>query len=54
MLGEYEIITLPGPKHVALVHVQDGTVPDGKPFLVDLTKNGTALLERDKPARSPW
>ena len=45
VLGEYEIIALPGPKHAALVHVQDGTVPDGKPFLVDLTNNGAAPLE---------
>jgi len=28
-----------GPKHVALVHIQDGTVADAKPFLVDLTDN---------------
>ena len=40
MLGEYEVRAMPGPKHVALVHVQDGTVTDAKPFLVDLTENG--------------
>ncbi|HET6315290.1 MAG TPA: type IV secretory system conjugative DNA transfer family protein, partial [Chloroflexota bacterium] len=43
VLGEYEMRALPGPKHVALVHIQDGTVPDAKPFLVDLTNNGTAV-----------
>ncbi len=42
VLGEYEMRAMPGPKHVALVHIQDGTVPDAKPFLVDLTNNGTA------------
>ncbi|MGI9148098.1 MAG: type IV secretory system conjugative DNA transfer family protein [Chloroflexota bacterium] len=40
VLGEYEIRALPGPKHVAVVHIQDGTVPSAKPFLVDLTRNG--------------
>ena len=40
VLGEYEIRAMPGPKHVALVHIQDGTVVDAKPFLVDLTDNG--------------
>lgn len=40
VLGEYEIRSLPGPKHVALVHIQDGTVRGSKPFLVDLTGNG--------------
>ena len=44
VLGEYELIALPGPKHVALVHIQDGTVPAGKPFLVDLTGNGSDLF----------
>src|SRR6266511_871976 len=42
VLGEYEMRAMPGPKHVALVHIQDGTVPDAKPFLVDLTNNGAA------------
>jgi type IV secretory pathway TraG/TraD family ATPase VirD4 len=42
VLGEYEMRALPGPKHVAIVHIQDGTVPGGKPFLVDLTRNGAA------------
>ena len=42
LLGEYEIRALPGPKHVAVVHIQDGTVPGAKPFLVDLTRNGDA------------
>jgi Type IV secretory system Conjugative DNA transfer len=37
VLGDYEIRAMPGPKHTAVVHIQDGTVPDGKPFLVDLT-----------------
>jgi hypothetical protein len=40
VLGEYEIRALPGPKHAALIHIQDGTVPNAKPFLVDLTDNG--------------
>jgi hypothetical protein len=40
VLGEYEVRAMPGPKHTALVHVQDGTVADAKPFLVDLTDNG--------------
>jgi hypothetical protein len=39
VLGEYEVRAMPGPKHVALVHIQDGTVADAKPFLVDLTDN---------------
>lgn len=39
-LGEHEIRALPGPKHVAFVHIQDGTVHNAKPFLVDLTANG--------------
>jgi hypothetical protein len=43
VLGEYEIRALPGPKHVAVVHIQDGTVPAAKPFLVDLTRNGEAI-----------
>jgi hypothetical protein len=42
VLGEYEVRAMPGPQHVALVHVQDGTVADAKPFLVDLTDNGSA------------
>jgi hypothetical protein len=40
VLGEYEVRAMPGPKHTALVHIQDGTVADAKPFLVDLTDNG--------------
>jgi Type IV secretory system Conjugative DNA transfer len=40
LLGDYEIRALPGPKHVAIVHIQDGTVPAARPFLVDLTGNG--------------
>jgi hypothetical protein len=44
VLGEYEIRALPGPKHVGVVHIQDGTVPEAKPFLVDLTANGEDLL----------
>jgi Type IV secretory system Conjugative DNA transfer len=40
VLGDYEIRALPGPRHVAVVHIQDGTVPEAKPFLVDLTRNG--------------
>ncbi len=44
VLGEYEIRALPGPKHVAVVHIQDGTVPGAKPFLVDLTANSDGLL----------
>lgn len=43
LLGEYEMRAMPGPKHVALVHIQDGTVTDGKPFLVDLTNNGAEI-----------
>jgi chorismate mutase len=46
LLGDYEIRTLPGPKHVAVVHIQDGTVPDAKPFLVDLTANGQEIMTR--------
>ena len=42
-LGEYEIRAMPGPKHAALIHIQDGTVPNAKPFLVDLTDNGADL-----------
>ena len=42
VLGEYEVRAMPGPQHVALVHVQDGTVADAKPFLVDLTDNGSS------------
>jgi hypothetical protein len=42
VLGEYEVRAMPGPKYAALVHVQDGTVADAKPFLVDFTDNGTA------------
>ena len=44
VLGDYEIRTLPGPKHVAVVHIQDGTVAGSRPFLVDLTRNGEALF----------
>jgi Type IV secretory system Conjugative DNA transfer len=47
VLGEYEMRAMPGPKHAALVHIQDGTVPDAKPFLVDLTDNGAALRQPD-------
>ena len=43
LLGEHEIRSLPGPKHVALVHIQDGTVNESKPFLVDLTNNEANL-----------
>ena len=43
VLGEYEIRAMPGPKHAALIHIQDGTVPNAKPFLVDLTNNGADL-----------
>jgi Type IV secretory system Conjugative DNA transfer len=45
VLGEYEMIGLPGPKHVAVVHIQDGTVPGARPFLVDLTANGEDLFK---------
>jgi type IV secretory pathway TraG/TraD family ATPase VirD4 len=45
LLGEYEMRAMPGPKHVALVHIQDGTVPEAKPFLVDLTNNGETSRE---------
>ena len=44
VLGDHEIRALPGPKHVAVVHIQDGTITGAKPFLVDLTGNGDALL----------
>jgi hypothetical protein len=44
VLGEYEIRAMPGPRHVAVVHIQDGTVAGSKPFLVDFTRNGEALL----------
>jgi type IV secretory pathway TraG/TraD family ATPase VirD4 len=44
VLGDYEIRTLPGPKHVAVVHIQDGTVAGSRPFLVDLTRKGEALF----------
>ncbi|MBI4322536.1 MAG: type IV secretory system conjugative DNA transfer family protein [Chloroflexi bacterium] len=43
LLGDHEIRALPGPKFVAVVHIQDGTVPGTKPFLVDLTDNGDNL-----------
>src|SRR5207245_5084306 len=46
VLGEYEMIGLPGPKHAAVVHIQDGTVPGARPFLVALTANGANLLEQ--------
>jgi hypothetical protein len=49
VLGEYEVRAMPGPKHTALVHVQDGTVADAKPFLVDLTDNGA-----ESAAALPW
>ena len=51
VLGEYEIRAMPGPKHTALVHIQDGTVADAKPFLVDLTDNGAEPVA--EPARAP-
>jgi type IV secretory pathway TraG/TraD family ATPase VirD4 len=41
VLGEYEVRAMPGPKHVAVVHIQDGTVHGSKPFLIDLTGNGS-------------
>jgi type IV secretory pathway TraG/TraD family ATPase VirD4 len=41
VLGDFEVRAMPGPKHVAVVHIQDGTVPNSKPFLVDLTDNGS-------------
>ncbi|MBV9356131.1 MAG: type IV secretory system conjugative DNA transfer family protein [Chloroflexi bacterium] len=44
VLGEYEMRTLPGPKYVALVHIQDDTVRGSKPFLVDLSNNGGSLV----------
>jgi hypothetical protein len=44
VLGEFEMRALPGPKHAAMVHIQDGIVAGGKPFLVDLTGNGDALF----------
>jgi hypothetical protein len=34
---------LPGPRHAALVHVQDGSVANAKPILVDLTDNAANL-----------
>lgn len=43
ILGEYEIRSLPGPKYVALVHIQDGTVQRARPFLVDLTDNAANI-----------
>jgi hypothetical protein len=52
VLGEYEIRTMPGPKHVALVHIQDGTVPHAKPFLVDLTDNGSSSTFDSRRAAS--
>ncbi len=50
VLGEYEVRAMPGPKHVALVHIQDGTVADAKPFLVDLTDNGAEIPSWSAPA----
>jgi Type IV secretory system Conjugative DNA transfer len=50
VLGEYEIRAMPGPKYAALVHIQDGTIPSAKPFLVDLTDNGADL--RPDPLRA--
>jgi Type IV secretory system Conjugative DNA transfer len=43
VLGEYEMRALPGPRHAALVHVQDGSVANAKPILVDLTDNAANL-----------
>jgi hypothetical protein len=56
VLGEYEIRTMPGPKHTALVHIQDGTVAHSKPFLVDLTDNGAENARRDtaSPDTTPY
>jgi hypothetical protein len=53
VLGEYEMRALPGPKHVALVHIQDGTVPESKPFLVDLTDNGMSTTAADGASVTP-
>jgi hypothetical protein len=53
VLGEYEIRAMPGPKHVALVHIQDGTVVDAKPFLVDLTDNGADLVWTPRDQSAP-
>ena len=54
VLGEYEVRAMPGPKHTALVHVQDGTVADAKPFLVDLTDNGAeARAVPNQPGAAP-
>ena len=53
VLGEYEVRAMPGPKHTALVHVQDGTVADAKPFLVDLTDNGAEPVESTAWAPTP-
>jgi hypothetical protein len=52
VLGEYEVRAMPGPQHVALVHVQDGTVAEAKPFLVDLTDNGSAALTQQEWAQA--
>jgi hypothetical protein len=43
VLGEYEMRSMPGPRHAALVHVQDGSVANAKPILVDLTDNAANL-----------
>ena len=48
LLGEYEIRSMPGPKHVALVHIQDSTIKGSKPFLVDFTNNGQDMPAPDR------
>jgi hypothetical protein len=35
------------------VHIQDGTVPESKPFLVDLTDNGMSTTAADGASVTP-
>jgi hypothetical protein len=53
VLGDYEIRAMPGPRHVAVVHIQDGTVAGAKPFLVDLTDNGQSSQSEPQTRSSP-
>jgi type IV secretory pathway TraG/TraD family ATPase VirD4 len=55
VLGDYEIRAMPGPKYSALVHIQDGTVHDSKPFLIDLTDNGaSASTTESRDTATAW
>ena len=37
LVGDYKLRAMPGPRYTALVHIQEGRVPNARAFLVHLS-----------------